>query len=112
MTGLERQWLPFTPNRSFKKDPQLLVRAEGMYFWNQQGEQLLDACSGLFCCALGHGRREILDAIAEQYRTLDFSPPFRYSHPGGFDTTVEAVFRVIAIHERRHLKEIRSILAQ
>jgi beta-alanine--pyruvate transaminase len=85
MTGLERHWLPFTPNRSFKKEPQLLVRAEGMYFWNQQGEQLLDACSGLFCCALGHGRREILDAITAQYRTLDFSPPFRYSHPGGFE---------------------------
>jgi len=85
MTDLEHYWLPFTPNRSFKKEPQLLVRAEGMYFWNQQGEQLLDACSGLFCCALGHGRREILDAITAQYRTLDFSPPFRYSHPGGFE---------------------------
>ena len=85
MTDLEHYWLPFTPNRSFKKEPQLLVRAEGMYFWNQQGEQLLDACSGLFCCALGHGRREILDAITAQYRTLDFGPPFRYSHPGGFE---------------------------
>jgi beta-alanine--pyruvate transaminase len=85
MTGLERYWLPFTPNRSFKKEPQILVRAEGMHFWNQQGEQLLDACSGLFCCALGHGRREILDAITAQYQTLDFSPPFRYSHPGGFE---------------------------
>lgn len=31
-------------------------------------------------------------------------------HPGGFDTTVEGVFRVIAIHERRHAKEIRAAL--
>ena len=85
MAELESYWLPFTPNRSFKKDPQLLVRADGMYFWNQQGERLLDACSGLFCCALGHGRREILDAIATQYQTLDFAPSFRYSHPGGFE---------------------------
>jgi beta-alanine--pyruvate transaminase len=85
MAELESYWLPFTPNRSFKKDPHLLVRAEGMYFWNQQGERLVDACSGLFCCALGHGRREILDAIATQYQTLDFGPPFRYSHPGGFE---------------------------
>jgi beta-alanine--pyruvate transaminase len=85
MAELESYWLPFTPNRSFKKDPRLLVRAEGMYFWNQQGERLIDACSGLFCCALGHGRREILDAIAMQYQTLDFGPPFRYSHPGGFE---------------------------
>ena len=32
-------------------------------------------------------------------------------HPGGFDTTVEGTFRVIAIHEKRHAKDIRSALA-
>ena len=32
-------------------------------------------------------------------------------HPGGFDTTVEGTFRVIAIHERRHAKDIRVALA-
>ncbi len=31
-------------------------------------------------------------------------------HPGGFDTTVEGVFRVIAIHEKRHVKDIRAAL--
>jgi beta-alanine--pyruvate transaminase len=85
MTKLERYWLPFTPNRLFKKDPRLLVRAEGMFFWNDRGEQLLDGCSGLFCCALGHGRREILDALTRQYQQLDFGPPFQYSHPGAFE---------------------------
>lgn len=85
MAGVDHHWLPFTSNRSFKREPQLLVRADGMYFWNQRGERLLDACSGLFCCALGHGRREILGAITEQYQTLDFGPPFRYSHRGGFE---------------------------
>lgn len=28
-------------------------------------------------------------------------------HPGGFDTTVEGVFRVITIHEKRHLRELQ-----
>jgi uncharacterized protein (TIGR03083 family) len=32
-------------------------------------------------------------------------------HPGGFDATVEGVFRIIAIHEKRHVKEIRAALA-
>lgn len=32
-------------------------------------------------------------------------------HPGGFDTTIEGVFRIIAIHEKRHAKEIRAALA-
>ena len=29
-------------------------------------------------------------------------------HPGGFDTTVEGTFRIIAIHKRRHLKELTA----
>jgi uncharacterized protein (TIGR03083 family) len=33
-------------------------------------------------------------------------------HPGGFDTTVEGTFRIIAIHEKRHVKEIRAALTQ
>jgi uncharacterized protein (TIGR03083 family) len=32
-------------------------------------------------------------------------------HPGGFDTTVEGVFRIIAIHEKRHAKDIRAALS-
>jgi len=82
---LERFWLPFTPNRSFREAPQLLVRAQGMHYWNEQGEQLLDACSGLFCSSLGHGRPEILDAISAQYQKLDFAPPFRYAQPAAFE---------------------------
>ena len=85
MPNLDHYWVPFTPNRLFKKDPRLLVRAEGMYFWNDQGEQLLDGCSGLFCCALGHGRPEIIEAVTRQYHALDFGTPFQYSHPGAFE---------------------------
>lgn len=33
-------------------------------------------------------------------------------HPGGFDTTVEGGFRVIAIHEKRHAREIRAALSK
>jgi beta-alanine--pyruvate transaminase len=78
-------WLPFTPNRTFKQAPRLLLRAEGMYFWNRAGERLLDGCSGLFCCALGHGRPEIIEAMVSQYAELDFGPAFQYSHPGAFE---------------------------
>jgi beta-alanine--pyruvate transaminase len=85
MTKLESYWLPFTSNRLFKKEPRLLVRAEGMYFWDAAGARLLDGCSGLFCCALGHGRPEIGEAIARQYGQLDYGPAFQYSHPGAFE---------------------------
>jgi beta-alanine--pyruvate transaminase len=85
LRDLESYWIPFTSNRRFKKEPRLLARAEGLYFWNSDGERLLDGCSGLFCCALGHGRREIGEAIARQYGELDYGPAFQYSHPGAFE---------------------------
>ena len=32
--SMEEYWMPFTPNRDFKHDPKMVVRAEGMYLWN------------------------------------------------------------------------------
>ena len=85
--SLEEFWLPFTGNRAFKKDPRMLTRAEGMYFWDHHGERLIDACSGLFCVALGHGRPEITAAVAAQLGELDYSPPFQYGNPKAFELT-------------------------
>jgi len=60
--SLDEYWMPFTPNREFKAAPMLVMRAEGMYYWNDRGDKLIDAASGMFCCAAGHGRKEIADA--------------------------------------------------
>ena len=61
--SLDEYWMPFTPNRDFKADPQMVVRAEGMYLWNDRGDKIIDASSGLFCVSAGHGRKEIADAV-------------------------------------------------
>ena len=83
--SLDEYWMPFTPNRDFKRDPKMVVRAEGMYYWNDRGEKIIDASSGLFCCAAGHGRKEIADAVGRQLRELDFSAPFLRGHPKQFE---------------------------
>ena len=36
--SLDEYWMPFTPNRDFKSDPKMVVRAEGMFYWNDRGE--------------------------------------------------------------------------
>ena len=81
---LEQHWLPFTPNRDFKREPRLFVRASGMYYWSQNGDKILDGSSGLFTTAAGHCRPEIAKAVNEQLQTLDFTPSFMRSHPGAF----------------------------
>jgi len=54
--SMDEYWMPFTPNRDFKHDPKMVVRAEGMYLWSDQGAKILDGSSGLFCVNAGHGR--------------------------------------------------------
>jgi beta-alanine--pyruvate transaminase len=83
--SLEHYWMPFTSNRDFKEQPRIFVRAEGMHYWNHHGEQIIDGSSGLFCCAAGHGRREIADAVANQLMELDYGPPFQGGHPAQFE---------------------------
>lgn len=82
---LENHWMPFTANRDFKDDPRLMVRGEGMYYWTHTGRQVLDGASGLFCCAAGHGRQEITDAVATQLREMDYIPHFQFGHPSSFE---------------------------
>lgn len=82
---LENHWMPFTANRDFKADPRLMVRGEGMHYWTHTGHQVLDGASGLFCCAAGHGRREIADAVAAQLHEMDYIPHFQFGHPSSFE---------------------------
>jgi beta-alanine--pyruvate transaminase len=82
---LEQYWMPFSANKEFKKEPRMLVRGSGMYVYTDDGRQLIDASSGLFCVAAGHCRKEIADAVYEQLQTLDFTAPFLRSHPKAFE---------------------------
>src|ERR1700722_1532910 len=77
-------WLPFTPNRSFKSAPRMLVRAEGMNFHDSSGRTVLDACAGLWCVNAGHGRAPITEAIRAAAGELDFAPTFQFGHPAAF----------------------------
>src|SRR4029077_8161125 len=69
---LDAHWMPFTGNRQFKAHPRMLVAAEGAYYTDADGRKTLDGLSGLWCTGLGHGRREITEAIARQAAMLDY----------------------------------------
>ena len=86
---LFHHWMPFTANRQFQEQPRLIARAEGVYYYNTRGEKLLDGSSGLYCIPLGHGRREIRDAVAKQMEELDYAPPFQYGVPTAFRLATE-----------------------
>ncbi len=82
---LEAYWLPYTPNKLFKDQPRLFSAAKGAYYQTTDGRQLFDGLSGLWCCGLGHGRTEIIEAITAQARRLDFAPSFQIGNPLAFE---------------------------
>jgi len=82
---LEAFWMPFTPNRAFKKAPRLIVRAKDMHYYTDDGRAVLDATAGLWCCNAGHNRDPIVAAIKRQAEELDYAPAFQFAHPYAFE---------------------------
>ncbi len=83
--SLNEHWMPFTTNKEFKENPRLITEAKGVYMKNHHGKTLIDASSGLFCNPLGHGRKEIINAITKQLETLDYCQPFQQGFGGSFE---------------------------
>jgi beta-alanine--pyruvate transaminase len=77
--------MPFTADRAFKADPRMLVRSEGMYYWNDRGDRLIDSCAGLYTHAAGHCHPAIVAAVEHQVRTLDYAMAFQFGHPASFE---------------------------
>jgi beta-alanine--pyruvate transaminase len=82
--SMDHQWLPFTPNRSFKKDPRVIVAADGMHFTTHDGKKILDGISSLWCVAAGHNCKPINEAIKKQLDTLDYATAFQASNDQAF----------------------------
>jgi beta-alanine--pyruvate transaminase len=82
---LSTHWMPFTANRQFKAAPRLLVAAKGMYYRSEDGREVLDGTSGLWCVNAGHARPEIAAAVNQQLMSLDYAPSFQMGHPISFD---------------------------
>ncbi|MBL8372912.1 MAG: aspartate aminotransferase family protein [Burkholderiaceae bacterium] len=93
---LAAHWMPFTGNRNFKAAPRLMTGAQGAYYTDADGRRLFDGLSGLWCTGLGHGRREIAEAVGRQAAQLDYSPAFQFGHPLSFELANRIVERMPA----------------
>jgi beta-alanine--pyruvate transaminase len=82
---LEAFWVPFTPNRAFKKNPRLISRAKDMHYYTVDNKPVIDGSSGMWCCNAGHNRSPIVEAIKQQAEELDYPPAFQFSHPKAFE---------------------------
>ena len=81
---LAAHWMPFTGNRDFKARPRIITAAQGTYYTDADGRRIFDGLSGLWCSGLGHGRREIAEAVGKAALQLDYAPAFQFGHPASF----------------------------
>ncbi|MET4635069.1 aspartate aminotransferase family protein [Kaistia defluvii] len=60
----------------------VIVRAEGSWIWDSEGNRILDGMSGLWCVNIGHGRKEIAEAVQRQMADFSFyNTFFKSTHP-------------------------------
>jgi adenosylmethionine-8-amino-7-oxononanoate aminotransferase len=67
--------------RSFRKPYPVAVRGEGVYVWDAEGNRYLDFSGSAAVNFIGHGVREIGDAMAEQVRQLEFVHTSQFTTP-------------------------------
>ena len=76
--AIRHLWTHKTQDHPFLSDEELVIdHAEGVWVWTEQGKKLLDGFAGLAVVNVGHGRREIAEAVAEQTVRLAYYPTTR-----------------------------------
>ena len=78
-------WMPFTSNKAFKAKPRIIDRADGFYFYDKEGREVIDGFSGMWCCHLGHNHPKLVEALVNQAKHLDYSPAFNFAHEGAIE---------------------------
>ncbi len=79
--GLEHLWVHTQQVNDLASEDQFVVidRGEGIYVTDVQGRRYIDAMSGLWVVAVGHGRRELAEVAASQMERLAYANPFAYA---------------------------------
>ena len=55
-----------------------MVRGEGIYLWDAEGNRYIDGSSGPICVNIGHGVKPVEEAVTKQMREVS------YVHSGHF----------------------------
>ena len=80
---LEHHLHPFTDHKDLRsKKPRIIVRGDGVFIYDNDGNRYLDAMSGLWCVNIGYGRKELAMVAKKQMEELPYyNTFFQTSHP-------------------------------
>ncbi|MDF7798133.1 adenosylmethionine--8-amino-7-oxononanoate transaminase [Pontiellaceae bacterium B1224] len=72
---------PYTTFSALKNKLPNLVRGEGIYLFDDEGNKYVDIVSSWWACALGHGHPKVVKAIQDQAGILQHSITGSLTHP-------------------------------
>lgn len=74
---------PFTDHKELReKKSRIITRADGVYIYDADDNEILDGLSGLWCVNAGYGREELVEAAEKQLRQLPYyNSFFQCAHP-------------------------------
>lgn len=64
--------------RDLIRDYPLAIRGEGVWVFDGDGKKYMDACAGANVSGIGHGVREIGEAMARQAAEMAYTPPLHF----------------------------------
>jgi len=71
---------------ALRGDLPVIVRAEGIYLYDDEGRAFIDAAGGVGCVtSVGHAVPEVVDAISEQMHAVAFLPWTQFQSPSVAD---------------------------
>ena len=84
---------PFTDYKALAaKGARVIVKAEGCYLYDSEGQQILDGMAGLWCVNVGYGRRELAEAAYRQLLELPYyNSFFQTAHPPAIELARQLV---------------------
>jgi adenosylmethionine-8-amino-7-oxononanoate aminotransferase len=72
---LKQTFLDYRQISDFIRDPLIIDRAEGLYYWDCDGKRYFDGIGGIFVATLGHRHPRVMEAMRKQMEKLTFTPP-------------------------------------
>ncbi len=79
--------------RDFERDYPVAVKGEGSWIWDEKGKKYLDGCAGANVSGIGHGVKEIAEAMARQAGEIAYVPPLHFLNK----PTLELTKKLIAL---------------
>jgi len=79
MKNQNHLWHPNTQMSEWNKFPKI-VRGEGMWLIDEDGNRLLDGVASMWCNVWGHSKKELVNAIIKQTKKLQHSSLFNLTN--------------------------------